>query len=103
MIVELKNAAPPQPPLFHQNIAYFQFKNLIFGTFAIFCISHFSKTKKLPTLLDWYDIANILGKISNLYHALIISNNTFNLAKLYFPKIINGFYQIFPLLFQLKF
>jgi hypothetical protein len=72
MIDSLNNAAPPRPPLFHLNIAHFKLKNFIFSSFfAFFLISHFSKTKKLPTPLDWYDITLILDKILILYQAQI--------------------------------
>jgi hypothetical protein len=69
----LKNAAPSQRLLFLQNIAHFMFKNLIFAFLAFSHILHFSKTKKLTTLLDWYGITHIIDKISIHYHTLTIS------------------------------
>jgi hypothetical protein len=68
----LKNAAPPRRPLFHQNIAHLEFKNLFFAFFALFGILHFSKTEKLTALLDWHDITLILHKFLIPYHALVI-------------------------------
>jgi hypothetical protein len=67
MIVLLKNAAPPRRTLFDPNTAHFNLKNFIFAFFALFSNFHFFKTKKLTTLLDWYDIIVILSNFSTPY------------------------------------